>query len=139
MKQIALFIASICAAFSATAQSASVCDSMLREASDAEMTARSSYLARDTSHASQLMKAAATSFDKYAGSCGLGPMAYVGVLIHARLSLLYRGQGNPSGAESAAASAGKYAEILRKRRIEWPEIENIVRDADLKQRAAANK
>ena len=139
MKQITLGIASICIAVSASAQNAEVCDRMLRELSDTEMKARNSYLATDISHSSQLMAVAAKSFDNYAYRCGLGPMAYVGVLVHGRLSLIYRRQDMRSQADAAAASASKYAEILRKRKVEWPEVENIVRDADLKQRAATTE
>ena len=138
MKRIILGIASICIALSTSAQGTSTCDSLLQAAGDAEMKARTAYLAGHTSKSLPLMARAAESFDDFVRRCGLGPMAYAGVLIHGRLSQLYLKQGNRSAADATAASAFKYAEALRKRKVDWPEIEIIVRDADLKQQAATN-
>lgn len=135
MKRIILGIAAIGIALSATAQNNSTCDSMLQALSDAEMKARTAYLADNTSKPLQLMTIAAKSFDNFASRCGLGPMAYLGVLVHGRLSMLYRDQGKRSEADVAATSASKYAEALHKRKVEWSEIERIVREADIKQRA----
>ena len=139
MKRTLLGLSALVIALSVNAQSAPSCDKRLQDLSAAEMAARGAYLANNATKSLPLMDAAAKSFDDFADHCALGPMAYAGVLVYGRLSLLHRARGSASEAATAAAAAAKYAELLRKRKVDWAEIEDLVRSADLKQRAAADR
>ncbi len=138
VKKFIIGTAALCMTIVAEARDNSSCEALLQTLSDTEMKARKSYLGEAKGDPSQLMADAAKSFDTFVHSCDLGPMAYAGVLIHGRLSLLQRAAGKIVQADIAAASAVGYAEALRKHKIAWPEVEHMVREADRKQRSKAN-
>lgn len=139
MKKLILGTAALCITIVVAAHNNSSCEAQLQNLSANEMKARESYLGNARGNSLQLMADAAKSFETFANSCDLGPMAYAGVLIHGRLSLLQRAAGKSAQADIAAASAVGYAEVLRKRKVEWPEVEHMVREADRKQQSTTNK
>ena len=139
MRKLIIGTAVLCITIVATARDNPSCETLLQNLSATEMKARESYLGNTKGDSLQLMADAAKSFDTYANSCNLGPMAYAGVLIHGRSSLLQRVTGKSTQADIAAARAVGYAKLLRKRKVAWPEVEHMVLEADRKQRSASSK
>jgi hypothetical protein len=111
------------------------CDSMLKTLSAQEMTARRDYFQAPTSTSAKSMQVAADSFESYALRCGLGPMRFLGLLIHGRLAVLHRRAGNLPGALAAEELAIGYASRRTDVKQTWAQVETIIEQTDVKQRA----
>jgi hypothetical protein len=111
------------------------CERLLNTASDQEVSARRAYLLATPSEAVAPMERAAGAFEKFASQCGVEPpLGYAGVLIHGRLAILYRKLGKVAASQQSANLAIKYGSLGAKRPPLWPELEQVVVEADAKQR-----
>jgi hypothetical protein len=111
------------------------CERLLKATSDKEALARKAYLLSSPSQALSSMEHAASEFENYAMQCSLErPLSYVGVLVHGRLSIVYRKLGKQKKSDQSANLAIKYGSIRAKREVSWSDVELVIANADTSQR-----